>query len=333
MERAIIHSDLTKNEIQPQHLLDHYIELLQNDIKSIFPVSVLESASCPVTGEETVRDSFDIMGLEYQVSQTLGNMYLSPRPSKEKLIEFYRRSSARKFWLNVLWPKTQKVRREKIILPQLKWAHGFVSQYFAEQSLVFTEHLPNHWGYYNSSHEFFKKADYKLIEPLFEANITKIDAKSFYVAEQVKDDSVDCVFLFEALDRSTNPAELLQNVLKSLKPGGLCFITCILSSGFEVQLLGQESEIFVPPERMNLFSFEGMTDLVENANGFDLLEFSTPGVLDISNVVKHLETLSNSEFFKYIFKDREDHEILNSFQDFLQMNRLGTFGRLVLRKQ
>jgi hypothetical protein len=84
---------------------------------------------------------------------------------------------------------------------------------------------------------------------------------------------------------------------------------------------------------MNLFSYEGMTDLVENANGFDLLEFSTPGVLDISNVVKHLETLSNSEFFKYIFKDREDPEILNSFQDFLQMNRLGTFGRLVLRKQ
>ena len=88
MERAIIHSDLTKNEIQPQHLLDQYIELLQNDIKSIFPVSVLESASCPVTGEETVRNSFDKMGLEYQVSQTLGNIYLSPRPSKEKLIEF-----------------------------------------------------------------------------------------------------------------------------------------------------------------------------------------------------------------------------------------------------
>ena len=174
MERAIIHSDLTKNEIQPQHLLDQYIELLQNDIKSMFPVSVLESASCPVTGEETVRNSFDKMGLEYQVSQTLGNIYLSPRPSKEKLIEFYRRSSARKFWLNELWPKTQKVRREKIILPQLKWAHGFVSQYFTEQSLVFTEHLPNHWGYYNSSHEVFKKVDYRLVEPLFEAKIAKI---------------------------------------------------------------------------------------------------------------------------------------------------------------
>ena len=37
MERVIIHSDLTKNEIQPQHLLDQYIELLQNDIKSMLP--------------------------------------------------------------------------------------------------------------------------------------------------------------------------------------------------------------------------------------------------------------------------------------------------------
>ena len=84
---------------------------------------------------------------------------------------------------------------------------------------------------------------------------------------------------------------------------------------------------------MNIFSYKGLKALIEKLNCFEILEFSTPSVLDIPNVIKHLDVINNPEFFKYIFKDREDPEILKSFQDFLQMNRLGTFGRLVLRKQ
>ena len=125
---------------------------------------------------------------------------------------------------------------------------------------------------------------------------------------------------------------MLREVSKYLKQGDLCFITSLLSSGFEVQLLGDKSEIFVPPERMNILSYEGMNTLIERLNCFDILEFSTPGVLDIPNVVSRLSDLSNSTFFKYIFNERQDPEIIDSFQDYLQMNRLGTFARLVLRK-
>ncbi|HBU77981.1 MAG TPA: hypothetical protein DEF18_07745, partial [Muricauda sp.] len=78
MERAIIHSDLKKQEIQPQYLLDNYLDLLSKDIKKMLPKDSLQNASCPVTGEKEVQDSFPKMGMQYQVSQTLGNIYLSP---------------------------------------------------------------------------------------------------------------------------------------------------------------------------------------------------------------------------------------------------------------
>ena len=42
MERAIVHSDLTKNEIQPQLLLEKYIELVKLDIKHFFPEESLQ---------------------------------------------------------------------------------------------------------------------------------------------------------------------------------------------------------------------------------------------------------------------------------------------------
>ena len=333
MERAIIHSDLTKSEIQPQLLLDKYLEQLSIDIKWMFPIESIQEAFCPVTGEKEVQDSFPKMGMQYQVSQTLGNIYLSPRPTMEMLRQFYQESPARKFWLTELWTKTQEARQEKIILPQLEWAQGFITQYSRERKLFLAEYLPNHWGYYNSAKEFFTESKYILVDPLFDPDISNIDVQNSYMLDEVAESYIDAVFLFEALDRSINPFNLLQKVMNSLKPGGLCFITCLLSSGFEVLALGHKSEIFVPPERMNLLSYEGMNALIENINGFDVLEFSTPGVLDIPNFIKQIEEVRNSYFFHYIFRKRQDSELLNTFQDFLQMNCLGTFGRLVLRKQ
>ncbi len=333
MERAIIHSDLRKKEIQPKLLLDKYLELVRKDIEKLLPIESLNNATCPVTGEKTVRESFQKMGMHYNVSQSHGNVYLSPRPSMETLRNFYNKSLSWKFWLTKLWPQTFEVRQEKIILPQLEWALAFISQYSSKNELLFAEYLPNHWGYYNIAKKLFTHSNYSLVEPLFNPFLAKANVSEIDLTNEASEGSLDVIFLFEAIDRSVTPLELLHNVAKTLKPKGLCFITSLLSSGFEVQVLQEESEIFVPPERMNLLTFEGMKDLINKLNCFEVLEFSTPGVLDIPNVIKHLDGVNNCKFFNYIFKERQDSELLVSFQDFLQINCLGTFGRLVLRKQ
>ena len=149
----------------------------------------------------------------------------------------------------------------------------------------------------------------------------------------VDDESLDAVMLFESIDRSVKPINLLNKVKKSMKPGSLCFITCLLSTGFEVQLLGKKSEIFIPPERMNILSYEGLEVLINNIGGFEVLEFSTPGVLDIPNVISKLDEIKNQSFYNYLFKIRQDPNLITSFQNFLQMNRLGGFGRIVLKKE
>ena len=110
-------------------------------------------------------------------------------------------------------------------------------------------------------------------------------------------------------------------------------MTCHLSSGLEVKVLEENSDIFVPMERINLLSFEGMNALIANVGGLEILEFSTPAVLDIPNLESKLRQSEGNTFFKYIFDVRKDEKLLESFQDFLQLNRLGSYGRLVLRKK
>jgi SAM-dependent methyltransferase len=332
MERAIVHSDLKKQEIQPQSLLDKYLALLDIDIQNIFHEGSLEAANCPVTGESHTRESFQKLHMKYLISQSLGNIYISPRPSPKLLKNFYYNSKAREFWINSVWPETRIARREKIIDPQLMWAKTFLTQYFGERKLLMAEFLANHWGYYEGSKDIFPSSEYKLTEILFNPNYLRKIFPNDLIGES-DDSHFDAVFLFEALDRAPNPVELITEVHTSLNPGGLCFITCLLSSGFEIQILGQKSEIFVPPERMNLFSYEGMIALIEKVGGFEVLEFSTPGVLDIPNVVSKLEKIDDVPFISYIFNQRKNEELDYSFHEFLQLNRLGTFGRLVLKKK
>ena len=332
MERAVIHSDLKKHTIQPGHLLKNYQSLLEEDIRNLLPENILKPSFCPVSNEKDVRDTFIRLGMKYRVSPSRGNIYLSPRPSADSLKQFYLQSKARRFWLTELWSKTKTIRAEKIIFPQLEWVQGFMAQYGPASKVNIGEFLPNHWGYAAEVERFIPGGKYHLVDPLFNPDF-KEGLEGLNVVEQVLEASLDSALLFEALDRTVNPRELLENVKNALKPGGLCFITCLLASGFEVQVLGSASEIFVPPERMNLLSFEGMNQLIEGTGGFEVMEFSTPGVLDIPNVTAKLDEMDLPVFFDYLFRIRKDPILVESFQEFLQFNRLGTFGRLVLKKK
>ena len=233
------------------------------------------------------------------------------------------------FGLQNCGPRLRKCLK-KIILPQLTWSCCSITQYASGNKLNLMEFLPNHWGYSMAAKNVFPEANYKMIDSLFDSTLVEGEVTVLDIVDAVEENSIDTA-LFEALDRSLDPTVLLDKVKHALRPGGLCFITRLLSSGFEAQMLSTDSDIFVPPERMNLFSFEGMLDLVKHIGGFDMLEFSTPGVLDIPNVIKKSDKIENSSFFQYILTLRKDPVLIESFQDF-SANRLGTFGRLVLRK-
>ncbi len=83
---------------------------------------------------------------------------------------------------------------------------------------------------------------------------------------------------------------------------------------------------------MNLFSAEGLITFLEKTGGFEIIEFSTPGVLDIPDVVENMEQVKENRFVEYLLGVRNEPELVDSFLKFLQSNRLSTFGRLVLRK-
>ncbi len=140
--------------------------------------------------------------------------------------------------------------------------------------------------------------------------------------------AVQAAVLLESLDRADDPERLLRGVHTALAPGGLVFVTGLVASGFDMMVLGLRNRYLYPPDRTNCFTLQGLEQLL-GRSGFDLVEVSTPGVLDVEIVQAHLShdlLLRLSGFERALLAADEAH---SAFQTFLQQNRLSSFARLV----
>lgn len=148
------------------------------------------------------------------------------------------------------------------------------------------------------------------------------------------DDSqkVEVAVLLESLDRVDDPARLLQRVVERVVAGGLVFVTGLVVSGFDMAVLGLRNLYLYPPDRTNGFSLQGLSTLMTQA-GLDLLEVSTPGMLDVEVVQAHRQrdpSLTLSAFEDQLM--RADRETREAFQVFLQQQRFSSFARFVGRR-
>ncbi|MFA5974919.1 MAG: methyltransferase domain-containing protein [Elusimicrobiota bacterium] len=145
-------------------------------------------------------------------------------------------------------------------------------------------------------------------------------------------DPFHAAVLLESLDRVDDPGALLAAVRNRLEPDGLLFLTALVSSGFDLCVLGLNNLYLCPPDRANCFSLQGLETFLKEA-GFKLIEVSTPGVLDLEIVQAHMRhdpEIRLSDFEHRLLSS--DEETRRAFQSFLQERGLSSFARIVGRK-
>ena len=136
---------------------------------------------------------------------------------------------------------------------------------------------------------------------------------------------------FEIMDRLYNPREILGQIRDNMEDGGLLFISTMSSSGLDFQYLKEKSKNLVPPMHMNIFSTEGIVKLFEDLN-FEIIELSTPGMLDLNILENNIDNIELPKFIKDIILNR-DSLVKEAFQEFLQRGRLSSYLRLLARKK
>jgi len=340
MKTIVLASDIHEFEIKPQALLNEYRRLLAKDVQEHFlDPQRLTAYACPGCRSKDRKPAFKKFGMEYVECGVCGAIYVTPRPSEEDLIQFYRNSETSKFWREQIFPNTSATRREKIFRPQARWVLEVVDRYCPNIQLGIV------LGYHSSQLiEELVQQEGSLFQVIVttptadiefaDKNFSNVTVKPTPIGGLSSLGFADIFLAFDILDRCADPDALFSAISETLTPGGLLLANTTLGSGFDLQVLWDRSESIFPPDRLNLLTVEGMTALFER-HGFEAIEFSTPGRFDVEIVQRTINEDTDSDwprFIQYLVKNR-DQEALNAFQEYLQAYRLSSFARLVLRKQ
>jgi hypothetical protein len=342
MKTIVSVNEISEFEIKPKNELAKWKKIVSDEIENTWSskkdwVDIV----CPICNKTENNSAFEKYGFEYVECNSCKTLYAKSRPNQNELKKWYLGSESVKFWEDQLLVKSAASRDAKIVEPRSQWILDCISEYI----------LPTSNQIKLLDISFFGKM---LVEKISEktnnfniitAGITA--ARESYTFESInvspienigdftKFNNMDVVVAFDSLDRAQSIYQLIKNLENVIKPGGLLFATCPVSSGFEIQTLWDKSPSILPPDKLNFPSVNGLMNLFNNSNAWSLLEQSTPGMFDVELIKNELSKKSEVKFPRAI------HALLAGinkqgeglFTEFLQSQRLSSFARIVLKRK
>lgn len=328
MKTIVSEQHFHEGEIKPSRPHARFHETLGKEFEDLLARETSQTACvCPGCNSPSANVAFVKSGLTYLECTECATVYASPRPTREALQSFYSTSEALQYWRDVVLPESRDARIAKVIAPRARWIIRALDRYLSGNLRVLdvgynSETLINHLSDEHLSCEFIQAGEYSdapaLLRPQPNAPFAPADA----------------IIAFDALDRAHDGDELFAACSSTLRPGGLMLVGTTLISGFDLQTLWDQSENINPPERLNLFSADGIMALATRHH-FEIIEFSTPGVLDVEIVQRAVREKPDAPWPRFLrqIATRWDQATCDGFQDFLQKHRLSSFARLILRKR
>jgi len=336
MKRVVFLEDLKEAEIRPDAAYEEYKNILQNDIASFFrDQSLFVKTNCPGCSGKRFRKAFVKFTFQYCRCRDCGSLFVSPRPTEEMLRNFYQNSAAVSFWNSRVAERTKGARYRHFSFPMAQWVLELADEYLP-QARIFLDYNSKHPDFLSAIYEAKKFEKAILVSPglpQLEELIPKRDTVIYDDMHPVKE-KVQVFTAFEVLERIFNPIAFIKEVHDACQKGGLFFLTTNTVSGFEYQMLNDKSPRLHPPDRINLLSIEAIQERLTES-GFEVIELSTPGRLDVEIVRNAMEkdpTVSLPEFWQYILKSR-DESAWHALQEFLQRHRLSSYVRVAARKK
>lgn len=145
------------------------------------------------------------------------------------------------------------------------------------------------------------------------------------------DSRAEVALSFNLIQQSNSPEEHLTALNRQLQDGGLLFLSARIGSGFDILVLREHAQVY-PYEYVTLLSRDGLANLLEKA-GFELLDYSTPGAMDVGYVQSKRAAIPQDDLFIRNLIFDSDSTTLREFQRFLQKSGMSSYAQIVARKR
>lgn len=333
MKRVVVSSGLQEAEIRPPALMSEFKRLSIHDAAEYFcDASKRVAVSCPACDCPVGRPVFNKYDFLYARCGDCGTVYVSPRPTNAALADYYANSNASRFRVTHFSRDTAKARRHHLLSSHANWMCHIVDEAGNPSARNYADMATY------SPQIFDEVAALGVFERLYSSDplfpLTGACEAEVRILQDGEARDLGAVSAFEKMEHQFAPAAYAGRVREMLAPGGLFFFTTRAITGFDLQVLWDKTPYIFVPEHLNLFSLEGISKLVERC-GFELVELSTPGQLDLQ-LVQHASEQDPSiqlpQFVTYLLKQR-DQLAHTDFQAFLQKHRLSSHVRVAARRR
>jgi SAM-dependent methyltransferase len=328
---------MKESDIRPDVLFRRYLELVEKEAWAMAAEHEgFILVPCPACGAAPGAPAAQKHGFTFRECPGCQSLYVSPRPSAARIAGYYRDAESVKFWSTHFFRQTAEARREKMFRPRA----ALVTERFGADGR--RRRLVDIGAGYGLFLEEVAAcsvfAEVLGIEPA--PNLAAVcRGKGFTVVEKLVEDVVegevqaDIATAFEVLEHVFDPEAFMLGARRALVPGGILLLTTQTVTGFDIQVLWENSKSLAPPQHINLVSVDGLRQLAERS-GFRILELTTPGVLDVDivlNAVKGADAPALPRFVRTLLAQPDGTR--QAFQDFLLEHGLSSHVRLIAQRE
>lgn len=308
-----IHAD----QIHPLEIFNEEKELAKSFVINYPSSEKIEK--CPISLNGRSEIIFEKWGQRYAICPETWSICLADIPNENILSEYFYSSKLAKFRTTLQYQNTVAEQRKDVWFNLIEWIEGRINRYIGNAKYSAID-----WGS-KSIGWIDMLRNCSVISNLF------IKEALPPIKDSYPKDKVDVICMFDVLQRKVNPRQFLLNASTLLKEEGLLLLTCRSGTGFDILTLGQNSDSIFPFDHICLPSPKGIEKLLLEC-GFEILEITTPGLLDVKYVKRNIDKLSSSQYFERYLITHSMESTLEQFQAFLQRNNLSSHLRVVARK-
>jgi SAM-dependent methyltransferase len=328
LKRSVVSSPLSEAEVRPPGVYAGLVEACLEAAASLREAGGFAGlTACPACGGAGFRPAFGRRGFAYLECEGCWSILASPRPGPDAARRYQHDSAAASHRRDPAYQAEVGARLREAAEARAE-AIAFVARGAGRVVLVEPRN-----AYMVPALARLGVKEVACVDPLPPFDRSVAEGSSVHPSlGQLPAEAWDVVVLDDVLEHTADPAGLLADAYGRLRPGGHLLASTRCATGFDVQTLWEDADVF-PLEHITLLSVDGARRLLERA-GFELRELSTPGLLDlqvIERVAKARPSVRLPRFLRALF-ERGDRLALERLQAYLQENRLSSHLRVVARR-
>lgn len=329
---------LREDDIRADRLKAAQIEALEHDKRWLDERRAeFVDVACPACGgrERAPGGRFEKHPFTYERCVACETFYVSPRPPAAMLAAYYGQTRNGAYWNEHIFPASENARRERIFRPRVHRTLELLARHGAGNAAL-VEVGPGFGTFGEEMRALGHFQRIVVVEPTPDLAAT-CRRRGLEVLEKpieaVADGELQApvVVSFECIEHLFDPAAFVRQCARILEPGGLLILTCPSGGGFDVLTLREVSDT-VDHEHLNYFNPDSLALLLRTA-GLDVVEWSTPGLLDVELVRKKVQaglfSLADQPFLEKVVMDER---LGDALQGFLAENRLSSHLWMVGQK-